>query len=549
MKRRDRASAAGVRLAIPVLLAMLAYARFVDGFWLGDDFSNLHRLWHADHAGALWRHASAQFLSPVPSDGAFYRPVMIATMALNQWLFGPAYAGWFALNLALHLANTVLVGAIVATLAASCGRDGRRAGAVAALFFALSPALAEGVFWVSARADAAVTLFTLGGLYAWARTPAMSGRAFLLPLALLAALGCKESAAVFPLQMLLVAIAWPTRLTRAQLGAIAVCVALVATFMALRAHVFGDVWHVYRSDTAPSVERFRDAVASTVPWWRALTAATPSMANVYAVLVIVTTVLLAASMSGARARLAIALALAAVGLVAATLLNLGELSASGEGGRLAYSPIAWFAVALGVAGAAPLPGPDAQGHGRHARDPGRHARRIAIVAMLAAASTGALVLDRELVIATRAEHDTRALAQAIDGWAQTHAGLTLLVIAEHDGPVVTTRNAQGGLVLPPVQATPLLHRVVPTLPQELPLRHDQFVRGLASRLEALRPSYVDARVLDALALPDEARWPQHYACWSAREQKIVELPAPDQAGRAQWVTTLDQAAARCNIQR
>ena len=552
MKRSDGAIASTRTLAIPALLATLVYARFLDGFWLGDDFPNLHRLWNADHAGVLWRHAAAQFFSPIPSDGAFYRPVMIASMAVNEWLAGPTYAGWFGLNLALHVANVVLVGAVVVAMAAACGRDGRRAAGAAALFFALSPAIAEGVFWVSARADAMVTLLTLAGIYAWTRASTVadplakatttlgSVRAYVLPLLLLAALGCKESAAVLPLQMLLVAIAWPVRLTRAQIVAVAACFVLVVAFMAARGFIFGDVWHVYRSDAAPSVDRLRDAIASVAPWWQALTAESPTTAKTYVGLAVATSVLLVASISAARARLAGALLLAAAGLIAATLLNLGGLSATGEGGRLAYSPMAWAALALGVAGSAPV------AH-RDLREAGRHGRRLGIVVLVATALAGAFVLDRELVVAERAEHDTRALAAAIDGWAQAHAGLTLLIVAEHDGPIVTTRNAQGALVLPPVQATPLLHRVLPTLPQEISLRYEQFAAGLATRLDTLRPSSVDARVLAALSAHDAARWPEHYACWSARERMLVELPPPDPAARTQWVARLAEASVRCDV--
>jgi hypothetical protein len=220
-------------LGIPVLCAAAMYFRFFDGFWLGDDFANLYRTWLADQSGDLWRQAWTQFFTGASSLGAFYRPVMMAGLLANEWVAGSVYAGWFAVNIAVHLANVVLVGALVARLAGICGRNGRNAAVAAALFFALSPLTAEGVFWISARADAFVTLLTLAGLYAWSASRTPPGQALWLPLLLLAALGFKESAAVFPLQMLLVALAWPARMTRAQWAAIAASFLLVAGFLVL----------------------------------------------------------------------------------------------------------------------------------------------------------------------------------------------------------------------------------------------------------------------------------------------------------------------------
>jgi len=172
-------------LAIPVSLAAAMYARFFGGFWLGDDFPNLHHSWMTAQRGELLAQAWAQFGSAVPSQGAFYRPMMMASLSFNQWLAGDRFAGWFAFNYAVHLANTALIGALVARLACVCGRDGRSAGLIAAAFFAVCPLLGEGVYWVSARADACVTLLTLAGTFLWAESR-VDGKAWLgLPLLLL----------------------------------------------------------------------------------------------------------------------------------------------------------------------------------------------------------------------------------------------------------------------------------------------------------------------------------------------------------------------------
>jgi len=137
------------------------------------------------------------------------------------------------------------------------------------------------------------------------------------------------------------------------------------------------------------------------------------------------------------------------------------------------------------------------------------------------------------------------LVNAIRDWADDHPGLTLLIVDGERGPVVTGRNAQGGLVLPPIQQQPLLHRVLPTLPAEIELRYDQLDSGLATRLDARRPSFVDSAVLKDLAAPDAARWPDFYACWSTREARIVELPKPDVTHRNEWAPNLRQSLSRC----
>ncbi len=526
-------------VAIPLVLMSAMYARFFHGFWLGDDFGFLHQTWLASTDGKLWVQTWAQFFA-VASDGVvFYRPMMVASVALNEWIAGDNFAGWFALNYLAHAANTVIIALLIARVAAACGRDGRVAGVIAATFFALCPMLAEGVFWVAARADAYVTLLTLAGVYVWASSPTSAMRAAALPVLFGLALGFKESAVVFPLQMMLVALAWPGRLSRAQIVAVAACFLLVALFLVLRAHFFGDFWRVYtRPDTAPRVDALWLGAGSIEDWWKSLTQNTPRGAIVYLGLLGSACVLVAANARRAQRRVAAALLCASGGIAVATLLATGGMAASGEGGRLAYTPVAWLALAIGVAAAEPALD---IGH-REDRPWYRHAG----LALLACATlAGTWVLQGELRTARSAQNQVRDIVNASREWAGTHAGLTLLVIEQNYGPIVTTRNAQAWLVLPPIQSTPLLHRVLPTLPAELGPRHDQLAAGLATRLDKVRPSRLDGDELSRLFEHDAARWPEYHACWSRHKHRFVELAAPDPSDATRWAAALLDGFGRC----
>ena len=127
------------------------------------------------------------------------------------------------------------------------------------------------------------------------------------------------------------------------------------------------------------------------------------------------------------------------------------------------------------------------------------------------------------------------------------SGLTLLVIPERRDGIVTTRNAQGGLVLPPVQPQSLLHRVLPTLPEEIELRHAQLGNGLATRLDKVRPAAFDAEQIRLISVADVPLWPQHYGCWDSTSQKIIAIDAPEPAQSAHWAAELRKGIVRCGL--
>lgn len=525
-------------LLVPLLALAAAgamHAAGFGGFWLGDDVPNLHRAWIWAADGESWARSAALFAAVVPSEGAFYRPLTIASFTANHALAGAAYAGWFAVNFAVHLANVALVAALAFRLAERAGCEGRRAALLAALAFGLAPAVAEGVYWASARADGWLLLCALLAAERWTRGEARADAAAAVLLCVLA-LGFKESAAVVPLQLVLLAWAWPAPRRGARVLALAAMLALIPAYLAFRALVLGSAWQVYAATgtEADAVSRALAALGSMPAWWSGFTAGSPeALATAWPIALALAAAFALAAARGLRLRLALALAAGGTGMVAATFANLGPLPASGEGGRLLYAPAAWLALALAVALARP--------HGERTPLAARAGAAFAIAAVLA----GTALLHDAVARALAAQESNRRLVAALPAWAEAHPGLTLLVVPDHLGAVVALRNAQGGIALAPLQSHPLLHRVLPTLPGEIGMRHRQLSGGLATRLAEIAPARADAGLLEKLAQPAAARWPETIACWSPTQSRILPMAAPDPADERAWSSAVLESSRAC----
>jgi len=122
-----------------------------------------------------------------PYGAAYYRPVVVASLALNGRLLGWGPAGFHAVNILLHALNAALLLALARRLGCPA-----RAALLAAALFAVHPVAAWPVASIVARVDLLAATFALlawlglasGGGYVWA-----AGASFLL------ALLSKESAA------------------------------------------------------------------------------------------------------------------------------------------------------------------------------------------------------------------------------------------------------------------------------------------------------------------------------------------------------------------
>lgn len=531
-----RRIAAAWPLLVPVLLAAVLYARGFQGFWLGDDLPNLHRTHEWAQAGRLWSDTLRQFVAPITGGGFFIRPMMIATLSLNYEIAGARYAGWYALNFTVHLANVALLVLVILGFARRLRCEGRGAAFVAALVFGLSPLISEGVYWISARSDQWVALCSLAAIAAWIRDDreGTGDGVWAYPLLLVVAMGFKESAAVLPLQMALLALAWPSPRPRGMAFAVAAGLAVTILYFAFRLYLFGSLFEAYLAGPGQvrvgAIERVWGGVRSLPGWWSGLAHSRPNHGALHvAALVAGLTVALVAR--GAGLRLALAALAASGGLLVATLHSIGGLSSSGESGRLLYGPVMWLALGLGlllvrVAGKRSIAWKASWG--------------LALLAALA----GAAILQSTIRQVTDAQRGSRALVAALAQLASSRDSLSMVIIPENQGATVLYRNGQGGLVLPPIQERPILHRVLPSLPHDIPLRYDQFATGLAKRLDETVPANAEPAAVEDLLVPDEARWPQ-VLCWQPGERRLVELPAADPSRREQWIRQTRSAARAC----
>ena len=199
--RRPRAAAAPTGLARPgaaaaalVLLVAAAYApAFLAGF-VWDD-----RIFTESRAVRDWSGLWKIWFSPADiRNEAHYWPLVYTTFWLEHKLWGFAPAGYHAVNVLLHAANTVLLWRLAGRL------EVPGAWAIAAVF-AVHPLHVESVAWVIERKDLLSALFYLAAVSAWLRFSESGGwKHYLLALALFVlGLLCKSIVVTLPAALLI----------------------------------------------------------------------------------------------------------------------------------------------------------------------------------------------------------------------------------------------------------------------------------------------------------------------------------------------------------
>jgi tetratricopeptide (TPR) repeat protein len=148
------------------------------------------------HPSALWRVFSRSYMHVVDAGHAYYRPLVTASYALDAQWSGVRPLGYHLTNVALHVAASCLLLALLRRLAL-----GRGAALAGAMVFAVHPALAPAVAWIPGRNDSLLAVFVLGAWLLFLRDrarPSWGARAGHLALFALALL-TKETAVVLPL--------------------------------------------------------------------------------------------------------------------------------------------------------------------------------------------------------------------------------------------------------------------------------------------------------------------------------------------------------------
>jgi tetratricopeptide (TPR) repeat protein len=134
-----------------------------------------------------------------------WHPLTLLSHQLDCQLFGLDPAGHHATSLLLHLANTLLLFAVLRGMTGALWRS----AAVAALF-AVHPAHVESVAWVAERKDVLSALFWILAMAAWtgyARRPS-PGRYLLAALMMILGLMAKPMVVTLPFALLLLDV-WP----------------------------------------------------------------------------------------------------------------------------------------------------------------------------------------------------------------------------------------------------------------------------------------------------------------------------------------------------
>ncbi len=176
------------------VLSLVMFRAVLNSGFLSDDYAFLI---FAKHAG--WRDLLTSYfpgIAKVPS-AAYYRPVGLTLWKLSYLAFRENPVPYHLLSILIHAGNTLLV----FVLATRLGQGTRTALSAAALFFVF-PLHSETVDWLSCQFDLASVFFVLCCILCTLRE---SRRAWWVAGALaLVSLGCKESAVVLPVLVVLV---------------------------------------------------------------------------------------------------------------------------------------------------------------------------------------------------------------------------------------------------------------------------------------------------------------------------------------------------------
>ena len=523
------------------------YAAVLHGHFLCDDMAVIYVLSDWNDHGELWTRLFGKFSAGLDAPSNYYRPLAFLSYGINLALLGLDPLPWHLVNLAGHLAAGAAVYRISRALQPAAPSSRFGPGLAAGLFL-LCGTNAEAVAWISGRYDVFATALSL-----WAAAHYLqSARA--LDRHALAALLCgvlaftsKESAAILP--GLIGCLAWikhsgaPARARWTRIVRdLAPWLLLVAGYFTLRQLIFGSMFQVYPG--SQPLARIVDGgwmavVKGILPW---LAAAIPDTSALNFAGMLSALFLIAGTMIVIRDR---SLWRKAFGMLAAVLWSLAlllphlsGLAANGEGGRLFYSTSALLAILIGVPFGSRL---------FHAAP--KSIRSIVVTIGCALVIAHAVLLHvalRDWSIAGKQMGQLVARLAELNR-SQDPAGYALVFAPDAIGAVPFARNANGAMVLPPVQRQPLLSNMIVFLPADIPNIPALLNHQLIPRLKRLPLSEAIAQMQTPPARDSDAPavWPTDIYCWRPDTAALVKLPMEESwKNAARWESAITDALRR-----
>jgi tetratricopeptide (TPR) repeat protein len=193
MDQRTLTIAAGL-----IVLAVVGwiYWPVVHAGWIWDDHTCLHESAWLRH-GDGWKHYVFQGYCDWVD---YFRPLVVASWVIQVRAFDVTPGPMHAMSLAIHLANTLLIGMLASKLPGSfkVAIKPALAAAFSMAVYGIHPLLVEPIFWIGCQAELILNFFILLGLLLNVSMRHSTARAIAVGVCFFLAACSKESAISFP---------------------------------------------------------------------------------------------------------------------------------------------------------------------------------------------------------------------------------------------------------------------------------------------------------------------------------------------------------------
>jgi Tfp pilus assembly protein PilF len=259
-----------------LIIALLSFVAFSNSFENSFQYDDLHVILKNPYIKDPGNFLQF-FLNPYMGSGFIketsgYRPVLMATFAMNYSLGGLNVFGYHLINFLIHTLSAILIYFITLFFLRKPGGEGepnpgrsQMAGLFAALIFAVHPVQTESVTYITGRSSSLIGLFFLGSFWAYLQYGLKKRvrHLFLSSFSYAFALLVKETAITLPVLLILFNSFFPLQRTwKRRLFSILPHFLLTAIYFAMRIHLFGSL-----QNNSPPIRPLYDQLLTQLRAW------------------------------------------------------------------------------------------------------------------------------------------------------------------------------------------------------------------------------------------------------------------------------------------